>query len=66
MNAIAPINVSVPAAAKMLRCSRATLYNLLRGGKVRAVKLGQRTLVPVDSLHRYSQTLPDMRPTPAS
>lgn len=63
---IEPINISVPEAARFLGCCRAKLYQLFAAGQVRAVKQGRRTLVPVESLRQYAQSLPEMRPTQPS
>ena len=61
-----PLLVSVPAAAAMIGCSRSTFYKLLADGRVRAVKLGNRTLIRVQSLQEFAAALPDMQPMPPS
>jgi len=32
--------------------SRSTIYNLIRQDKLRAVKIGRRTLIPIESIER--------------
>jgi excisionase family DNA binding protein len=48
---------SVEEAAEALSLSRWTLYELIRSGRLRSVKQGQRRLVPVTALHEYVQLL---------
>lgn len=56
--ALESINVSVPEAARILGCSRAKFYQLLGEGHIRAVRLGKRTLIPVDAIREFSAKLP--------
>jgi excisionase family DNA binding protein len=35
--------LTVPEACKLLRCSRATLYNLRNAGRIEMLKFGHRT-----------------------
>jgi hypothetical protein len=53
-----PILVSVPQASQMLGRGISTIYDLIGGGKIRAVKSDGRTLVVVASLHEYANSLP--------
>jgi excisionase family DNA binding protein len=53
-----PILVSVPQASQMLGRGVSTIYDLIGGGKIRAVKSDGRTLVVVASLHEYANSLP--------
>jgi excisionase family DNA binding protein len=43
----------VDEAAEALRISRDTIYELIRSGRLRTIKLGARRLVPVVALHEY-------------
>lgn len=52
-----PILISVTEAASAIGCCRATLYKLLAQGRLRAVKEGRRTLIPVTSLKAYARAL---------
>lgn len=42
----------------MISCSRPTLYKLIREGRIRAVKNGDRTLIPAQSLKDFAESLP--------
>ena len=50
---IDPILVSIPQASQMLGRGISTIYDMIGGGKIRAVKSDGRTLVVVASLHEY-------------
>lgn len=43
----------VDEAADAMRLSRSMIYELIRSGQLRTVKLGRRRLVPVDALNEY-------------
>lgn len=49
MDAIA---TSVNDAAKALSLGRTSIYSLIREGRLETVKLGRRTLIKVESIHR--------------
>jgi hypothetical protein len=53
-----PILVSIPHAAAMIGRGTQAIYDLIGGGKIRAVKSDGRTLVVVDSLREYARKLP--------
>lgn len=44
--------LTIAEARKRLKVSRATLYNLIRAGKLALVKVGKRSLVPEGALER--------------
>lgn len=48
----APLAYSPDEACRVLSIKKSNLYNLIRAGKIRVVKLGRRTLIPAASLHR--------------
>lgn len=52
-----PLLLSVREAAAAISCSRATFYKLLHQGRIQGVKLGGRTLIPVESLKAYARAL---------
>ena len=41
---------------------RSRTYELIAAGRLRAVKDGSRTIIPVDEAQRYIGTLPPVRP----
>lgn len=49
--------ISIRGTQEILGCSRGTIYNLLSAGKLSAVKLGTRTLVPKSALNRLIENL---------
>jgi excisionase family DNA binding protein len=48
-------------AKDYLNVSQATLYRLLAAGALEAVKVGSRTLIPVESLDAFWNSLPKAR-----
>ena len=54
-----PILVSITQAATMLGRGTGAIYGLIGDGKIRAVKSNGRTLIFVDSLHEYANSLPN-------
>lgn len=42
---------SVPEAAARLGIGKTTIYKMIAGGTLRAVKIGKRTLIPANDLH---------------
>ena len=50
--------LSIKEGASILGISRPTIYNLLKGNAIRAVKLGGRTLINTQSLRDYAASLP--------
>ncbi len=42
--------LSIPEAARTCGLSRATLYRLLKDGRLKTIKVGARRLVPVGAL----------------
>jgi hypothetical protein len=50
--------VSVPEAVEMTGIGRSSLYTLFREGKITRRKQGKRSLILVDELRRYVESLP--------
>ncbi len=50
---IVPELYRVEEAAEALRLSRRTVYELIRSGRLRTVKIGTRRLVPVAAVREY-------------
>ncbi len=55
MSDLAPLQVSINDAAKLLGCARQTLYRMESAGEIQFTKLRGRTLVPMSELTRLSQ-----------
>lgn len=55
-NATALLN-DVPAVLRRLSIGRSTFYELLSAGRIQAVKLGAKTLVPEAELQRFANSL---------
>ena len=49
---------SVENAAALLDVGRTTVFELIRTGKIKAVKLGGRTLIPDAALRDFLASLP--------
>ena len=47
---VTPVTYSVDEAAQALRLSRDMIYQLIRSGRLRTIKVGRRRLVPVAAL----------------
>jgi hypothetical protein len=59
-----PILVSIPQACQMIGRGTQAIYDLIGGGKIRAVKSDGRTLIVVDSLRQYAASLPSAKIAP--
>lgn len=47
----------VPSVLRRLSIGRSTLYELMACGRIHAVKLGAKTLVPESELQRFASSL---------
>lgn len=45
--------LDIPEAATCLRCGRSTVYELLKAGEIRAIKIGRRRLVTHESIVEF-------------
>jgi Helix-turn-helix domain len=61
---VPPIAVAVPQAAQMIGRCVATIYELIGSGQIKAVKSDGRTLIIVQSLHQYINSLPEAKIAP--
>jgi len=61
MSEIAPVLYRVEEAAEALRIGRTVVYELIRCGKLRTVKVGTRRLVPVEAVAEYVASLDGAR-----
>jgi len=48
-----PLTHQIPAACTRLSVGRSTLYELIKSGRIRAIKAGKRTLIPEVELQRF-------------
>jgi excisionase family DNA binding protein len=51
---------TIDEAAAQLRVSRWTVYNLIRSGQLRTIKIGRRRLVPIDALSECLEQLKEL------
>ncbi len=47
----------VPEAMALLSMSRSVIYELMRAGRLKFVKVGRATLIPAVAIREYVQTL---------
>jgi hypothetical protein len=59
-----PILCSITQASAMIGRGTQAIYDLIGGGKIRAVKSDGRTLIVVQSLREYAATLPPAKVRP--
>ena len=59
-----PILCSIPQAAAMIGRGIGAIYGLIGDGEIRAVKSSGRTLVVIESLHKYVGRLKDAKIRP--
>jgi len=52
-----PRLLSIPRAARELGVCRTVVYELLRDGKIKSVKIGRRRLIPHDAVEAFIATL---------
>ena len=54
-----PRCLRVEDAARLLNVGRSTVYDLIRSGRLRSIKIGRRRLVPRDALDAFLNELRD-------
>jgi excisionase family DNA binding protein len=57
----AKLAFTLKEASAALGIGKTTLYQAMAGGRLVAVKLGNRTLIPADALHAWVASLPPAR-----
>jgi excisionase family DNA binding protein len=55
------IFVSIIEAARRLGVGRTSVFKLMASGRLKGVKVGRRTLVPVRALEDFAETVPTAR-----
>lgn len=48
----APLAHRIPDACRRLGVGRSSLYELIKSGEIRSIKIGSRTLIPEEDLQR--------------
>lgn len=48
----APLAYSIKEASRALSLGRTSIYQLIAAGKLEAIKIGARTLIPAAALHK--------------
>ena len=48
-----PLALTVSETTRVLSTSRSAVYRHLRSGRLRAIKVGTRTLIPMDSAREF-------------
>ena len=56
------LTVTIPRACQITGLGRSTIYRLFDDGKLQRLKSGTRTLIRVDDLERYIESLTDAEP----
>ena len=51
---------TIDEAAARLRVSRWSVYNLIRSGQLRTIKIGRRRIVPIDALTECLEHLKEL------
>lgn len=54
---VQPVFCTIPDALTILGIRRTKLYELARDGEIERVKIGKRTLFPVESIHAYTNRI---------
>lgn len=60
MGQIEPVLVDTETARRMLGVGKTTLFALFNEKKLRRVKLGHKTLVPVESIRQFAASLQEV------
>ena len=58
--ALEPIAVTIPEACRITGLARSSIYREIGAGRIKAVKAGKRTLLPMDSLRAWLASLPNV------
>jgi excisionase family DNA binding protein len=55
------VALRVKEACASLSISRSTIYEEIRAGRLKALKAGSRTLIPVEAIDAWLNSLPDAK-----
>ena len=53
-----PLALTVNETTRVLSTSRSAIYRYLKAGRLRAIKVGTRTLIPMDSAREFLASCP--------
>ncbi len=56
-----PLALSINEATRVLSTSRSAIYRYLKSGRLRAIKAGSKTLIPVDSAREFLASCPSYK-----
>lgn len=59
MSELLPLAVSITEAARMIGIGRTSLYAAIAAGRLKTRKSGRRTIVEVQVIREFVQTLPE-------
>lgn len=48
-----PLTIPIPEACRLIGIGRSKFYELVASGEIPAVRLGRRTLIPLDALRAF-------------
>jgi excisionase family DNA binding protein len=55
--AVSPVLLDLKQAGDALSLGKTTLFSLIRDGRLKTVKIGRRTLIPIEAVHQFVETL---------
>lgn len=58
---VARLSYSIVELAELIGVSRSSVYSAIGRGELRALKFGQRTVIPMDEAQRFMASLPPAR-----
>ena len=50
---VPPLALTIPETTRVLSTSRSAIYRYLKAGRLHAIKVGIKTLIPVDSAREF-------------
>ncbi len=55
------LGLSIPEVCRTTGIGRTTIYEEIRAGRLRALKLGRRTIIRTTDLQKWLDALPELR-----
>ena len=56
---VASLAVGILEGARIIGVKRSTMYREINAGRIKALKLGKRTVIPIATLRAYLDSLPN-------